>query len=200
MQKALVLFVLCLGMSVAAHAQGNDLSAVVGAKFTPSTTSALGGSTSIDTSVAFEVGFAVQLKALPAASLEVEVPVMVTPSAGVNASNLLASKSYSSLYFTPGLRLKFSPKGSISPWVAVGGGLAHFSPSSTSISGGASPATSTTKGVFDAGGGVDFKMSFLPLRFRIEARDYFSGSPNLNIPRLSLHNNIFAGAGVVVTF
>jgi hypothetical protein len=189
-----------VGLSVAANGQGNDLSAVVGVKFTPSTSSALAGSTSIDTSLAFELGFAAQLKSLPMASLELEVPVLITPSAGVNTSNLLASKNYTSLYFTPGVRLKFSPKGSISPWVAVGGGLAHFSPSRTSISGSASPATSTAKGVVDAGGGVDFKMSFLPVRFRVEVREYFSGSPNLNIPQLSLHNNVFAGGGIVLTF
>ena len=199
-KRVFLLLIFVLGVSIAATAQGNDLAFVVGAKFTPSTSSALGGSTSIDTHIGIEGSFAFQLKGLPMASLEIEVPVMVTPSANVNTSNLLASKNYTSLYFTPGFRLKFAPSGSISPWFAVGAGLAHFSPSTTSVSGSASPATSTTKGAGDVGGGVDFKMKFVPLRFRIEAREYFSGSPNLNIPQLSLHNNLFVGGGIVLTF
>jgi opacity protein-like surface antigen len=201
MRKTVFLLLLFLsGVPVAATAQGNDLALVVGAKFTPSTSSALGGSTSIDTRLGFEGSFAFQLKGLPLAALQLEVPVMVTPSATVNTSNLLASKNYTSLYFTPGFRLKFAPGGPISPWIAVGAGLVRFTPSTTSVSGGASPATSTVKGAGDAGAGVDIKVSFLPIRFRIEAREYFSGSPNLNIPQLSLHNNIFAGGGIALTF
>jgi hypothetical protein len=198
MHKTVLLLIFLLGASLIAAAQ-NDLAGVVGVKFTPSTSSAT-GTTTVNTSLAFEGSFAHQIKGLPFASLQIELPVMVTPKSTVNSSNLFASKSYSSLYFTPGLRLKFAPSASISPWVAIGGGLARFNPSSTSQVGGTNPANSTLKGAGEAGAGLDFKTPILPLIFRIEARQYFSGAPNLNIPSLSLHNNIFAGGGLVVRF
>jgi hypothetical protein len=197
MGKALLGFVLLSAMF--AVAQTSELAGVVGVKFTPSSSSATSGSTSVDTALGFEFSLAHQFKGAANVSLMWEVPVMVTPSATVNTSNLLASKNYSSLYFTPGIKLKFGLP-SLSPWISIGGGIAHFSPSHTSISGGASPATSTTKGAGSAGAGLDFKAGFLPLTFRVEAREYFSGAPNLNIPQLSLHNNLFAGGGIVITF
>src|SRR5215469_15205976 len=98
MRKPVLLFLFLSAVSLAANAQGNDIAFVAGVKFTPSNSSALAGSTSVDTALAFEGSFAYQLKGLTLASLELEVPVMVTPSANVNTSNLLASKNYTSLY------------------------------------------------------------------------------------------------------
>jgi hypothetical protein len=199
MRKALLGLLFSLSICLVAGAQTSELAGVVGVKVTPSTSSAVSGTTTVNTSVAFEISLAHQFKSAPFASLMWEVPVMVTPSATVNTSNLLASKNYSSIYLTPGIKLKFTA-GPINPWVAVGGGIAHFGPSTTSISGAASPASSTIKGVVSGGGGLDFKAPILPLTFRLEVREYFSGAPNLNIPQLSLHNNIFAGGGIVITF
>jgi hypothetical protein len=199
MLKTVLFFVFLCGASLTASAQNNDLAGVVGAKITPSTSSA-SGTTTVNTSLAFEVSFAHQIKGLPFAALQLELPVMVTPKSTVNSSNLFASKSYSSLYFTPGFRLKFAASTSVSPWIAIGGGLVRFNPSSTSQVGGTNPANSSIKGAGEAGAGLDFKAPILPLTFRVEAREYFSGAPNLNLPSLSLHNNIFAGAGLVLRF
>lgn len=200
MRNLLFLFLFVLGLSLAAAAQGpNDVSLVVGAKVTPSVSSA-SGSTKVNTALGFEGSLAVQVQGLPFASLQVELPVMATPNATVNSSNFLASKSYNSVYITPGIRLKFKPTAIFNPWVAAGGGIVRFGPSPFTQLGGTSAAAGALKGTIDVGGGVDFKAPHVPFTLRMEVREYYSGAPNLNISNLSLHNNIFAGAGLVVRF
>lgn len=198
MRNAL-LVVLVLGISLAAAAQGNDLAVVVGAKFTPSPSSP-SGTITVNRSAAFEASFAHTFKGFSLASLQLEVPIMAAPNATIRSSNFFASKSYNSLYITPGIRLRFAADAPVSPWVAIGGGLARFGPSDVSVAGGTSSASGALKGTLDGGGGLDMKLPHVPLTFRVEAREYFSGAPNINIPQLSLHNNIFAGAGLVVKF
>lgn len=199
MRNVLALFVLIVGISFSAAAQGNDLAVVAGAKFTPGPSSPFGAIT-VNRSPAFEAGFAHQIKGFSLASLQIEFPIMAAPNATIRSSNFFVTKSYNSLYITPGLRLRFASEASVSPWVALGGGLVRFAPSSVSVAGGTSSAAGALKGTGDAGGGLDFKVPVVPLTFRIEAREYFSGSPNLNIPQLSLHNTVFAGAGLVLKF
>src|SRR5579863_74949 len=104
MRNALFLLVLVIAISLAAAAQGNDLAVVVGAKFTPSPSSA-SGTVTVNRSAAFEVNFAHQIKGFSLASLQLEIPVMAAPNATVRSSNFFASKSYNSIYFTPGIRL-----------------------------------------------------------------------------------------------
>lgn len=199
MRNALFSLLLVLGFSILASAQGSDLALVAGAKITPSASSPV-GSTTVNTALGVEGSLAVQIKALPFAALQVEVPIMVTPNATVKSPDFLASKSYNSVYITPGVRLKLRPIAPVNPWVAVGGGVVRFGPSKVSEAGGVSSASGTVKGAIDFGGGVDFKAPHIPVTLRVEAREYFSGAPNLNIPSLSLHNNVFAGAGLVVRF
>lgn len=199
MRTALCSFLFVLTVSLSAAAQGNDLALVAGGKFTPSVSSTF-GTTAANTAFAVEGSFAHQIKEFPLLSLQLEIPVMVAPNSTINSSNFFASKSYNALYFTPGFRLRFASAAPISPWVAIGGGLARFNPSTTTQVGGVNAATSTVKGVGEAGAGLDFKAPGVPLTFRVEAREYFSGVPNLNIPNLSLHHNIFAGVGIVVRF
>lgn len=199
MRKIALLLIFFLGTTLLAAAQGNDLAVVVGAKFTPSASSSL-GTTTVNTAAAFEGSFAHQIKGFSLVSLQIEVPVMASPNSTVKSSNLFASKSYNSIYFTPGVRLRFASSSSISPWVALGGGVVRFGPSSVSQVGGTSAAASTWKGTGDAGAGLDFKAPVIPFTLRVQVREYFSGAPNLSIPSLSLHNNIFAGIGLVVRF
>ncbi len=197
MRKSVLLFAV-ITISIAAAAQSADVALVAGAKFTPSPSSTSGTITA-NSAFAIEGSFAFQIKGFSLVSLQVEVPVMAAPNSTIKSSNLFASKSYNSLYVTPGLRLRFASGSSVSPWVAVGGGIARFNPSTITQVGGANPATTSIKGVGEAGGGIDFK-AVGPLILRAEVREYFSGAPNLNIPNLSLHNNVFAGIGLVARF
>jgi hypothetical protein len=199
MRNALFLLVLVIAISLAAAAQDNDFAVVAGAKFTPSTSSS-SATVTVNRSAAFEASFAHKFKGFSLASLQLEVPIMAAPNATIRSSNFFASKSYNSIYFTPGIRLRFASDAPASPWVAVGGGLARFSSSPVSVSGGNTSASGALKGAVDAGGGLDIKVPHVPVTFRVEAREYFSGAPNLNIPKLNLHNNVFAGAGIVLRF
>jgi hypothetical protein len=199
MRNLLSLFFCVIGFSLLAAGQAEDMAVVVGAKFSPSASS-LSGATTVNTAAGFEGNIGVQIMALPFASFQVEMPVLLVPNTTISSANAFASKSYSSIFITPGVRFKFKPTTSFNPWVAAGGGLVRFGPSPVSVAGGTSSAAGALKGTFDVGGGLDFKIPHVPFTWRMEAREYFSGAPNLNISNLNLHSNLFAGIGLVVRF
>ncbi|MBZ5520954.1 MAG: porin family protein [Acidobacteriia bacterium] len=202
MRKTIFLFSMVLAIGIAASAQSSELGLVVGAKFTPSVGSVTSpaGKTDFDTSWAFEVSYAARLAGTPGVALQLEVPFIAAPSTKLNTSNLFASKSYSSYYLTPGLRLKLAPDSVFSPWIAAGAGFVHFNPSSTNLGGGTSGLSSTTKAAYDVGAGVDIHPKFTPLNFRFQARELYTGVPSLSIPKISIHNNVLVSGGVVFRF
>lgn len=56
------------------------------------------------------------------------------------------------------------------------------------------------RGAFDFGGGLDYRL-FRFLGLRGEVRDFFSGSPNLNVALFSsTQHNIVPSGGIVVNF
>jgi hypothetical protein len=124
------------------------------------------------------------------ASLHLELPVLGTPTRSIVEGPF--RQNYSSLYFTPGLKLKVTVP-FLSPFVSVGGGFARYS---TDSSGNLTTTSSTTAGVFQIGGGLDFSLPIPFLGFRVEARDFHTGSSDFKIGR----NNVFAGAGIVLKF
>jgi hypothetical protein len=199
MRNALFLLLVIIGFSLAAAAQGNDFALVAGAKFTPSANNA-SATTTVNTAAGIEASLAHQIKGFSLAGLSIELPVLAVPNSTVTSSSFLSPRSYSSIYITPGARLSFASTSPISPWVAAGGGVVRFNPSPFSQVGGNTPASGSLKGAVDVGGGIDIRVARLPFRVRIEAREYFNGAPNLNILNLSLHNNLFAGAGLVFRF
>ena len=202
MRKIFVFTGFLLAICLSAAGQSNELALTAGVKITPSGTAGAGAPNSVDVDKAFAVegSFAHDLKSVPMVALQLELPVVAVPTADVPRGSVLSSKSYSSIYFTPGFKLRFGSKLPINPWIAAGAGIAHFNPSSTTQTGTPSGASSTTKGAFEAGGGLDFKATIFPIAFRLEVREFFTGVPNLGIPRLDLHHNIFAGGGIVFRF
>jgi hypothetical protein len=101
-------------------------------------------------------------------------------------------QNYSSLYVTPGLKLKLSVP-FLSPFVSVGGGFARYSPDTN---GNLTNTTSSTVGVFEVGGGLDFSMPIPFIGFRVEARNFHTGNTDFTVGR----NNTFAGVGIVLKF
>ena len=167
--------------------------------------------TGVKAAPAFEVNYGRSLARFGKLILEIELPVDFGPARDVESKQ--AARSYSSLFFTPSMRLVFAhtvrgdEKGTskrpylpMYPWVSIGGGLAHFSPSPFTASGAPSGASSTTKGAFQIGGGVDILPFKKTIGFRIEARDFYAGNPNLGVQGLTYHNNVVAGAGLVLWF
>ncbi|HYL93263.1 MAG TPA: hypothetical protein VEW69_08910 [Alphaproteobacteria bacterium] len=199
MRKAIVLFSLIAGLCLNSVAQKSELSFVAGGKITPDGTSPT-GKTTFNKSFAFEVGYATQLISAKAAALELEIPLTASPNTDVNTSNVFTAKSYSSIYVTPGFRVRLAPDAPFSPWIAGGVGFVHFSPSSTNLAGGPSGANSSTKAAYSVGGGLDLRPGKSPIAFRFEARELYTGVPNLAIPRLNVHNNVLLAGGIVVRF
>jgi len=198
---ALVFFMLTLGLS--AQAQKNEASFLVGGLKTGSRGVTDAAASSIDTgaSVAYEVNVATRLVNAKLVSLYFEVPLIVAPNTDLNSSNVLVPNNYSSIFFTPGLKLKAWTMSPLSPYAVLGAGIGHFNSSSTLVSGQPNPASrGTTAFVYDVGGGVDVRViPFVALRGEI--RDLISGNPKFVVPVSGdhQHNVLFAG-GVVLRF
>jgi opacity protein-like surface antigen len=197
MRKSLVLFSLVVMLGLTAGAQKSEIGFVVGGKMTPDGTSPT-GTTKVDTALAFQVNFATQLISFKVADLELNIPLLAVPTSEISSSTLFTAKSYSSLYITPGLRFRLGT--TVSPFVEAGVGIVRHGPSSTTLGGFPSGANSSTKGAFDVGGGIDFRPKKSPIAFRFQATELYSGVPDLAIPKLSMHNNVLLGGGIVLRF
>jgi hypothetical protein len=186
----------------AGYAQSNDVSATFGGMFSTSVTgppicealitcpSGLVDH-SINPGFAFDIALAHRLINAHAASLHLELPFTV--ATGRNAATALLNPDFSSFFVTPSLKLKLLPGSGVSPFVSVGGGLAHFSESSVT----------DNKSAFQVGGGLDFKTHLPLLGFRLEARDFITGRPGTpsftSVTSDRLHN-IFVGGGIALHF
>ncbi len=201
MRKHLLVFSILTLVCLNAYAQKNELALVAGAKVTPTVGSTTtGNQTDFSTTFAFEANYAAQLAHVPAVALHLEFPFVASPSTDLTTSNLTAVKSYSSIFFTPSLRLKLLPGSPFSPWISAGGGIAHFNPGSTTQSGTTVSTNSTTKSAVQGGVGADFHPPLLPIAFRVEARDFYTGIPNLNTISIKVRHNILVGGGIVLRF
>lgn len=186
-----VLLVPALLMSLPhAAAQDNEIAVGIGGNFPVNSPGA-------SNAVAISGSVAHRLFGVPMVSLYAEVPVVGTLGADVRTAGLLSPGSYSSLYVAPGVKLKIGSSFPVSPYFVVGGGLAHFSKSS-SVAAASGSDTSTNTGVIDMGGGVDMKLA-PHVALRGEVRDFYSGSPALTIPALrDRQHNLVVSAGLVL--
>lgn len=190
MKRALAAIAVALFFSVSSFAQKAEVALTVGGYFP------INSELPIDNAFAIEGNVAVRFAHVPLAALYVEVPITGTFSSDIFGINqVLKLGTYSAIFVTPGVKLKLAPSFFLSPYVAVGGGLAHFS-----TSGGALSSSSTdNKGAFDIAGGLDIKI-FPYLSLRGEIRDYYSGTPEL-IPFFTQnHNQLLTTGGLVVRF
>jgi hypothetical protein len=168
-----------------AAAQKNELSGTLGRTFISN--QGILGAPSYDpelrsgNGLTFEVNYARRLMDGPFWSLAVEVPFVVNSDEDLHAAQNLVPGQYSSIFITPAARLNLFPEQAVSPWVSFGGGFGHFGASSTLLFGGSNPGqTGTTTGVLQAGVGLDVKV-FGKFSLRGEARDFWSGVPDLNV-------------------
>ena len=110
---------------------------------------------------------------------------------------------YAYIFLTPHVRVKFRPEGAFSPWLSFGGGYARFLEKKPATAPGFVPGTNT--GTFVFGGGVDTRTVVhvfrIPIGFRAEVRDFYSGSPNYNQNvQGSLQNNVVFTGGLLIKF
>ena len=209
--KRLVLLLALVGASSAAMAQKVDASFVVGESFVSDTnTTETFAGLPPTFSVTFKTGnhfflegaFGWRLVNAHVAALSLDVPIASIPAQTVTsvstAGTAAGAFDLSSLFITPGLRLKLLPGSSISPWGAFGGGWARYSQS----------GFITNKPAIEYGGGLDFKTHLPLLGFRAEVRDFvtedflngsFGSVLDINSSGLH-HHNILVGGGVVLRF
>jgi opacity protein-like surface antigen len=149
--------------------------------------------------IAFQVNYGRRLLESNMVALFGEINFVASPLRDVSSAVSTATHDFASLYVTPGIRLKFRPRSRISPYALVGGGYADYEQSLTQIGGRPNPAPrELARGIFDFGAGVDVQVwRFVALRG--EARDFYTGAPNYNVPSISGgQHNIVATAAFVL--
>jgi hypothetical protein len=140
----------------------------------------------------------------PVFSLSGEVVGIYNPDEDLNAggtNNAVVPTDYKQFFLTPAARLNLFPSTAVSPWVSLGGGIAHFSQGNMLDYGGTNPGTSTTSGVLEGGVGLDVKLAS-SVYIRGEGRDFWSGEPDFPLAPTgkTRQHNYFVGGGVFWRF
>ena len=144
---------------------------------------------------ALEGTFAHRIAGPPLLAISFEVPVAGSFSSSIpTLSGVSIARSYTSLFVTPGIRLKLAPSFPLSPYFSAGLGYGRFN---HELFNGRSVSNSSF--AFDVGGGLDLKiLPFVGLRGEI--RDFNSGGLDIATFAFGRQNNLFVTAGVVVRF
>jgi hypothetical protein len=184
------------------RAQSNDITLSLGG--TPSQSrgfqSPTAGTAQTSADISLGANYGHRFLAAEVAELYGEIEFVALPNRGLTAATATVPQNYASLYVAPGLRLKVLPSARLSPWVALGGGYALYEQSAKLSNGQNTTNKFLSRGVFDFGGGLDYKV-FRFLGLRGEVRDFLSGNPNLNVAlSSSTQHNVVASGGISVRF
>lgn len=184
-----VLLGFVLVMSALATAQSNDVALTAGGYFAVSNPLDLGAAFALEGTVAHSIA------SIPFASAAIEVPVAGSFKSSIpTLAGTTLARSYTSLFITPGLRLRLAPSFPVSPYFAVGLGYGRFN---RTLFNGTTSAQSTF--ALDIGGGLDLKvLPFISLRGEI--RDFNSGGLGIETLALGRQNNLFVTIGLAVRF
>jgi hypothetical protein len=203
-QAALILFV--VGCVAAACAQRNEVSGTLGRVFVSS--QAIPGANFFDPNIHFGNGITIGgnysrlLRTYRVFSISGEVAGAYSPDMDLNLSQGgLIPEAYQSYFVTPAVRVNIFSGETVTPWVSVGGGYGGFRMSKNLIFFGSNPGkTSTNTGVFEFGAGLDV-WPWQRWGLRLEARDFYSGVPDLNVTTVrSRQHNIYVGGGFIRRF
>lgn len=183
-----MLFLGC-ALSGVSKAQSNDLGITAGGYL------ALSNPLSLGAAWALEGSYAHRLASVPYLWLGAELPVAGSFTLDIpSLSGLTIAKSYTSLFITPGVRLRLAPSFPVSPYFAVGLGYGRFN---RQLLNGGTSANNTF--AFDVGGGLDVHIA-PAVSLRAELRDFNSGGLGLETLLLGRQNNLFATAGLAFRF
>jgi hypothetical protein len=198
----LALALLAPTFTVQALAQSNDITLSLGG--TPSQSrgfrSPTAGTAQTSADISLGANYGHRFLDAEVAALYGEIEFVALPNRSLAATTAIVPQNYASLYVTPGVRLKVLPSARLSPWVAVGGGYALYEQSAKLSNGQNTTNKFLSRGVFDFGGGLDYK-AFRLLGLRGEVRDFLSGNPNPNVAlSSSTQHNVVASGGISVRF
>jgi opacity protein-like surface antigen len=196
MRTLLLLFLLVVSQT--AFGQKHELGLTLGGLF-PQDRGMIPNTVRLGRGTALQANYGRRITGRPVAALYGEAHFLANPLRTAGSGNPASTRDVASLYVTPGIRVKFAPNKSLSPYAAVGGGLAWYEQSVLRIDGKPNPAPRNTyRGAFDFGGGVDTKFRRW-IGLRAEIRDFYTGSPAYNIPNLGGgQHNVVVGGGFVV--
>ena len=188
-----------------AAAQKNELTGIIGRTFISD--QGLQDAPAFDSNLHFGKGFTFEIDYARRVfdanlwSLSFEVPFVVNVDEDIHSAGDTTPRQFSSIFVTPSARLNAFPDQGLSPWISLGGGFGHFGDSSSlEFGGNYLGKTGTTVGVLQAGIGLDVKI-IGNLKLRGEARDFFSGVPQLNVvTNKNWQHNILVGGGVTWRF
>ncbi len=154
-----------------------------------------------DGAVSYEITYGRRFVDGEIAALFGELLIAGAPSTKIKVTNVVLPNSYSSLFFTPGLKLKLFPKGGLSPYIAAGLGMGRYSGDAQASNGQTVPGDqANTTWAFNYGGGVDLNL-FKNIGLRGEVRDFITGKPKLTAPFFDKNqHNVNIAIGVVFKF
>ncbi len=202
---ALSLLAVCSLSAQPAGDERSELAIVVGEVSGGNPTVVAGGALNVDAGVAFEANYARKFRDMGAVAVYWEINGMASPlryMAGIPAT---AAHSIHSGFVMPGIKLQFTPKEVVSPWLDAGAGYAFYNSSGSAIQGGptgggtASTGGSASTYAIDFGGGADFALGKRYL-IRGEVRGIYTGNPNFGVPTSGGLFNFVIGGGLVWRF
>lgn len=134
-------------------------------------------------------------------ALSGEVPLAFVIDMDLNTGRNLIPEYYRAFFIAPSARLNFFNDQGVSPWVSFGGGYGRFKTAGHLLFGGPNPGpTGTNTGVLQFGAGLDV-WPWHRWGLRLEARDFWSGVPDLNVDTgRSRQHNYYVGGGVIYRF
>ena len=204
--KRLAALIVCVvTLMASASAQRNEVAATLGRTFVSS--QRIEGANFFNPNVHFGNGLTIGanytrlLKTYGIFGISGEVPFAYAYDMDLHTGENLIPEGYQSFIVTPAARVNVFSGQAVSPWVSVGGGYGLFKQSHELVFGGPNPGkTSTSTGIFQFGAGLDV-FPWQKWGFRLEARDFYSGVPDLNVTTVrSRQHNIFVGGGVIRRF
>jgi hypothetical protein len=148
-----------------------------------------------------EFNYARLLKSIKIFGIYAELPVAIYPRMDLNYNLNQVPKDIGALFVTPSVRVNLFSGEGVSPWVSVGGGYGRFREAPRLNFFGANPGpTGTNTGVVQFGAGLDV-FPWHRWGARAEARDFYSGTPNINVDTgRSRQHNYYVGIGVIHRF
>ncbi|HET9406520.1 MAG TPA: outer membrane beta-barrel protein [Candidatus Sulfotelmatobacter sp.] len=181
---------LLLGAALSASAQKNDVGVTFGGYIT------FDNPLNIGAAFAVEGSYARRIASVPLLAVSAELPIAGSTKSSIPTLNgTVLARSYTSLFISPGLRVRLAPRFFLSPYVAAGVGYGRFNRQLFN-------GLTSSDGAFvvDIGGGLDIKiLRFVSLRGEI--RDFNSSSIGLQelIVR-GRQNNLFFTLGLGARF
>jgi len=191
-------------LTASAPAQKNELTGIIGRTFVSDqgvlNANLFDNNIHFGEGLTFEVNYGRHLMGNGFARLTFEVPAVFNFDQDVHFADNLVPSSYTTYFVTPSLRANAFAGTGISPWVSFGGGLGHFGVADHVEFGGANPGKSNFTGIFQMGFGLDVRIK-PTISLRGQVRDFWSGTPDLNVDTGKGHqHNFFVGGGVIWRF